>query len=90
MPTGTKQTPEEKRAKHAAYMVRWRAKNGARTGKPGRQPTEPCGTVGAYKRHLRERKLARDRGEEPPEIDQECRDAWAKEWREKYGPNAVS
>lgn len=37
----------------AEYQRRWRAKHGAKTGKPGRPATQPCGTVAAYQRHLR-------------------------------------
>lgn len=37
----------------ADYQREWRAKQGARTGQPGRPATAPCGTVAAYKRHQR-------------------------------------
>lgn len=58
----------------ADQQRRWRAKQGARTGQPGRPVTQPCGTVAAYKRHLR-------RGEP---VDQACRDAWSEKQREYY------
>lgn len=58
----------------ADYQREWRAKHGARTGKPGRPATQPCGTVAAYKRH--------QRNGEP--IDQACRDAWSARQRELY------
>lgn len=45
-------TPEQ-RARKAEAQRRWRAKKGARTGKPGPEPSEPCGTPAAYARHLR-------------------------------------
>lgn len=37
----------------ADYQRAWRAKQGARTGHPGRPITKPCGTPAAYKRHIR-------------------------------------
>ena len=37
----------------AEYQRRWRAKHGAGTGKPGRPVTKGCGTVAAYRRHLK-------------------------------------
>jgi len=37
----------------AEYQRQWRAARGARTGHPGRPVSRPCGTVAAYKRHLR-------------------------------------
>ncbi len=37
----------------AEYQRRWRASHGARTGQLGRPPTQPCGTLAAYRRHLR-------------------------------------
>lgn len=52
----------------------YRARKGARTGQLGPAPTAACGTVSAYKRHLR-------RGEEP---DVECRAAWAAYHRGLY------
>ena len=36
----------------AEQQRRWRASQGARTGAPGRRPTQPCGTHAAYRRHL--------------------------------------
>lgn len=42
----------------AEYHRQWRAKRGARTGHPGPVPTQPCGTVAAFRRHKRA-------GEEP-------------------------
>lgn len=44
----------------AAYMRQYRAKQGATTGVRGPKPTQPCGTVAAFRRHKR-------RGEEPCE-----------------------
>lgn len=58
----------------AEYQRKWRAKQGARTGEPGRPITQPCGTNAAYKRHQR-------RGEP---IDAACRAAWAAYQRELY------
>ena len=52
----------------------YRASKGARTGQPGPPPSAPCGTVSAYKRHLRQ-------GETP---DDACRAAWAEYQRERY------
>jgi len=49
----------------ADYQREWRARNGARTGQPGRPATAPCGTPAAYRRHKR-------RGEP---IDDACREA---------------
>lgn len=37
----------------AEQQRRWRASKGARTGQPGRPVTQTCGTVAAYRRHLR-------------------------------------
>jgi hypothetical protein len=37
----------------ADYQRRWRARHGARTGKPGRPVSAGCGTLSAYRRHLR-------------------------------------
>ena len=37
----------------AKYQREWRARQGARTGQPGRPATQPCGTPAAYARHLR-------------------------------------
>lgn len=50
-------------------MRQYRAKHGARTGVRGPKPTQPCGTVAAYRRHKR-------RGEEPCK---HCRAAYS-EW----------
>lgn len=58
----------------ADYQRRWRAKQGARTGQPGRPATKPCGTHAAYKRHQRR--------QEPP--CDACRKAWAEYQRELY------
>lgn len=58
---------------HAEYLRRWRALRGARTGMPGRPQTAPCGTVSAYKRHLR-------RGEP---VDELCRLEW-NQWQRNY------
>jgi len=35
----------------AGYQREWRAKRGARTGRPGRPATQPCGTPAGHKRH---------------------------------------
>jgi hypothetical protein len=37
----------------AEYQRKWRASKGARTGVPGRPPTQPCGTSAAFRRHKR-------------------------------------
>lgn len=58
----------------AEQQRKWRAAHGARTGKPGRPVVAECGTVSAYKRHVR-------RGEP---IDDACRAAWNLEQRERY------
>lgn len=58
----------------AEAQRRWRASRGARTGQPGRPATQPCGTVAAYKRHLRN-------GETP---DEACRAANSAYHRELY------
>jgi hypothetical protein len=79
-------TDDEKRAAHAARMRASRAAAGAVTGRVGRPPEKPHGTYAAYKRHQRERAKARAAGIPEPEICQPCKDAWAKDWREKYGP----
>lgn len=39
----------------AEYMRRYRAKQGAKTGQMGPPPSSPCGTLAAYKRHLRKK-----------------------------------
>ena len=57
-----------------AYRARKALEAGRQPGKPGRPPTQPCGTVAAYKRH--------QRNGEP--IDQPCRDAWSAYQRELY------
>ena len=56
----------------AEYQREWRARNGARTGQPGRPITAECGTASAYRRHVRKQ-------EEPC---QPCRDAWAQYHRD--------
>lgn len=38
----------------ADQQRRWRAKQGARTGRPGPEPSAECGTTSGYKRHKRE------------------------------------
>jgi hypothetical protein len=58
----------------AEYQRRWRASKGARTGMPGPPATQPCGTVAAYKRHLRHR--------EPP--CDPCREANAAYQHDRY------
>lgn len=58
----------------AEYQRNWRARQGAKTGQPGRPVTQPCGTVAAYKRHLRNK-------EEPCAA---CREANAAHHRELY------
>jgi hypothetical protein len=55
----------------AEYQRRWRARHPA-TRPPGRPPEQPCGTLAAYRRHLR-------RGEA---TCQPCKDANAE-----YGRN---
>jgi hypothetical protein len=57
----------------AEYQRAWRARQGASTGRPGPAPSAPCGTVSAYKRHLR----AAERPCQP------CRDAWSAYHRER-------
>ncbi len=52
----------------------FRARNGARTGQHGPTPTAPCGTVAAYKRHLRHHEAPCD----------PCRAAWAEYQRDRY------
>jgi hypothetical protein len=63
-----------KRVSDAEYQRAWRAKHGARTGHPGRIPTQPCGTVAAYRRH-------RKAGEQPCDA---CREAWNAKQRDSY------
>lgn len=58
----------------AEQQRRWRASKGARTGAPGRPVTAPCGTISAYKRHVR-------RGEP---VDDACRLAYNESQRERY------
>jgi hypothetical protein len=58
----------------AEYQRKWRASKGARTGVPGRPPTQPCGTVAAYKRHRRNDETPCDA----------CRSAWAAYQRDAY------
>lgn len=58
----------------AEYQRAWRARHGARTGQLGRPPTQPCGTVAAYRRHRRA-------GEEPCEP---CRSAHSEHQRRMY------
>ena len=58
---------------NAERARRYRANRGARAGAHGPAPTEPCGTVAAYKRHLRHG--------EP--TDPACRQAWA-DWQRQY------
>lgn len=88
MPTNPPLTPEEKRAKHAQRMREARAAAGAVTGRVGRPPSEPCGTVAAYKRHLTARKRAREAGLPEPEICRPCKDAWNEHWNSNYSPSA--
>lgn len=57
----------------AEYQREWRARHGARTGQPGRIPTQPCGTHAAYRRHLKA-------GEEPC---RPCKDANAEYHRNR-------
>lgn len=53
----------------------WRERNGSRVGgPPGPLPTAPCGTISAYKRHLRHGEVA----------DPACKAAWAAYNREWY------
>lgn len=51
----------------------YRARKGATTGQHGPTPTQPCGTIAAYKRHQRHN--------EP--TCQPCKDAWAKYHRNR-------
>jgi hypothetical protein len=51
----------------------YRLRNGA-SDRPGPAPSAPCGTVSAYKRHVR--------NGEP--VDAGCRDAWNTYHRERY------
>lgn len=60
------QTPAERQR---AYRLRQGAKN-----TPGPEPSAACGTVSAYKRHLRKH--------EP--IDTPCREAWNAYHRARY------
>lgn len=57
----------------AEYQRAWRARQGARTGQPGRPATEPCGTTAAYRRHQRKGEPAC-----PP-----CKAAWALAQRQR-------
>lgn len=63
----------------ADYFRRWRAErakaDGRAPGRPGRPPSAPCGTLAAYRRHLR-------RDETPC---QACRDANAAAQRQRGG-----
>ena len=60
---------------NAGRQRRYRERNGARVGDhPGPLPSAPCGTVSAYKRHLRH-------GETPCAA---CRAANAAAARERY------
>lgn len=53
----------------------WRERQGQRVGGPrGPEPSAPCGTVSAYKRHKR--------NGEP--VDQACREAYNAEQRRLY------
>lgn len=59
---------------NADRQRRYRQRNGARVGDhPGPLPSAPCGTVSAYKRHLRRR--------EPPCVA--CKAAWAAYHRQR-------
>lgn len=58
----------------AEYQRAYRARKGARTGQLGRPPTQPCGTVAAYRRHRRA-------GEEPCDL---CRSAYSDRQRQLY------
>lgn len=64
--TGAEQGRERARA--------YRARNGARTGEHGPKPTAPCGTVSAYKRHLRHQEAPCG----------PCRAAWAEYHRKRH------
>ena len=61
------------RVSSAEYQRRWRQAHGAVAGRVGRPVERLCGTVAAYRRHLR-------RGETPC---QECKDANSAEQRER-------
>lgn len=56
------------------YNRAMRAAQGARTGQPGRPATQPCGTLAAYRRHLKA-------GEIPCEA---CKAANAERTRDYY------
>lgn len=58
----------------AEYQRAWRARHGARTGQPGPAPSQPCGTVAAFKRHKR-------KGETPCEA---CHDAYKAQQKLLY------
>lgn len=58
----------------ADYQRAWRAKHGARTGRPGPKPTRPHGTLAAYRRH--------QRAGEPP--CGPCKEANAAYQRQRY------
>lgn len=57
----------------AEYQREWRARRGARTGRPGPPVVHECGTPAAYTRHKR-------RGED---VDEACRTAWNTYQRER-------
>lgn len=60
---------------NAERQARYRARQGARVGKlPGPEPSAPCGTTSAYKRHKRNK--------EP--VDDACRLAYNTEQRRLY------
>jgi len=59
---------------NAARQRAYRARNGARTGEHGPKATAPCGTVSAYKRHLRHGEAT----------CAPCAAAWATYQRERY------
>lgn len=65
---------------NADRQRRYRERKGARVGDhPGPVPSAPCGTVSAYKRHLRRH--------EP--TDAACRAAWAEYQRNRARKDAL-
>lgn len=76
---------EKKRRQKRESQARYRARLKRRAAKNGDAPVrelKPHGTIAAYKRHLRERKKARDAGLDPPPICDACKKAWAEQWNE--------
>lgn len=65
---------------NAARQRAYRARNGARTGEHGPKATAPCGTVSAYKRHLRHGEAT----------CAPCAAAWATYQRERYHARKIN